>query len=179
MFHIEDVVIKPSVGLCKIKAIRRMEIEDRTEDYYVIQSGDVDVLVPRKLADNGAIRHPMDEALLKRVWEQLEAPFRPAALIEDEEADTLRSMSAAEIKSLLRRRDPMELVEAVRFLHNKQQEYVLDKKESGCLTNASAMLVEEMAFVEKTTKGRIRTQLNRMLATGRKLGRRKPTAEEE
>jgi hypothetical protein len=76
VFQVGDTVIKPSIGICRIKAIRRLQIEDRSEAYYVIQSGEVDVLVPKKLADSGALRSPMNEESLKRIYEALEAPYK-------------------------------------------------------------------------------------------------------
>ena len=178
MFHAGDVVVKPSVGLCKIHGIRRMEIEARVEDFYVIHSGEVEVLVPRKQADQGALRAPMSEPQLQEVYAALEAPFRPFAIEQGDDLPEEYQYSALELKEVLRRRTPLELVDVIRALYNKEQDHVLDKKESQCLLQAMNMLVEEIAYLEKTTKGRSKIQMNKLLAAGRKEGRRQKAAED-
>ncbi len=178
MFHVGDVVVKPSVGVCKINGIRRLEIDSRAEDFYVILSGDVEVLVPRKQADRGALRPPMDEQALREVLAALETPFRPITLEQGDELPEMYQYSAMELKDTLKRRIPMELTELIRILFNKEQDHVLDKKESECLSQAMNMLVEEIAYLEKTTKGRAKVQLNKLLAASRKEGRRQKAAED-
>lgn len=179
MFHVGDTVIKPSIGICKIKAIRRLEIEDRTEDYYVIQSGDVDVMVPRKLADHGALRTPMSEESLKAIYQELESPFRPVNVHPSAlEIPEVYRIQVMECKEILKKRNPHDLVGIIRTLYNKQNDYNLEKKEDELLNTALNMLVEEIAYLEKTTKGRIKTQINKLLAAGRKEGRRILAAEE-
>ena len=178
MFHIGDVVVKPSVGICKIHGIRRMEIETRVEDFYVIHSGEVEVLVPRKQADRGALRRPMSEKELEEVYAALEVPFRPFTIDQGDKLPDLYKCPATELKEILKRRAPLELVEIIRILHNKEQDHVLDKKEINCLTAAMSMLVEEIAYLEKTTKGRAKIRMNKLLGAGRKEGRRQKAAED-
>lgn len=178
MFHAGDVVVKPSVGLCKIHGIRRMEIEARVEDFYVIHSGEVEVLVPRKQADQGALRSPMSEQQLQEVYAALEVSFRPFTIEQGDDLPELYQRPATELKEILKRRSPLELVETIRILYNKEQDHGLDKKESNALVQAMNMLVEEIAYLEKTTKGRSKIQMNKLLAAGRKEGRREKAAEE-
>ena len=178
MFHVGDTVVKPSIGICKIKAIRRLEIENRTEDYYVVQSGEVDVLIPRKLADQGALRLPMDETRVEKLRKQIEAPFRPLGFTEEGDLPPEYQLKPTEVKAMLKRRDPEELVELIRVLFNKQNDFSLDKKETDYLSEAMSMVVEEIAYLEKTTKGRVKTHLNKLLSAGRKEGRRLASEED-
>ncbi len=178
MFQVGDVVGKPSLGICKIGAIRRVEIEGNTEEYYVIQSGEVDVLVPRRHAENGALRPPMNEKLQARVHKDLEAPFRPINIRPKDPLPEVYQCSPAQGKAILKRRDPLELTGLIRTLHNKGQDFVLDKKETDWMSTAMSMLVEEFAYLEKTTKARVKTRLGKLLSAGRKEGRRQAAAED-
>lgn len=178
MFHVGDVVIKPSIGVCRITAIRRLDIQDRTEDYYVIQATNAEILVPKKLADHGAIRMPMNEEMLNEVLAGLEAPFRPVQVVPNGDLPEIYQLQFSDCKDILKRRQPLELVELVRTLYNKQNDFELDKKESQIFTDASNFLVEEIAYLEKTTKGRVKSQINKLLSLGRKEGRRQLAAEE-
>jgi RNA polymerase-interacting CarD/CdnL/TRCF family regulator len=178
VFSVGETVIKPSVGICKIKGIRRMEIEERTEDYYVIQSGEVDVLVPRKLADAGSLRLPLTQEGVEKIFSALESPFRPFSINSDEDIPPLYKVKPNDMKEKLKRRDPKELVEILRILFNKQQDYMLDKKENDYQETALSMLVEEIAYVEKSQKGRTKARVNKALAAGRKEGKRQAVAED-
>jgi len=178
VFQVGDTVIKPSIGICRIKAIRRLQIEDRSEAYYVIQSGEVDVLVPKKLADSGALRPPMNEESLKKIYEALEAPYRAYPVDPGEDLPEAYRFAPADVKAKLKKREPAELVEIVRNLYNKEHDYVLDKKETEAYAAALNMLVEEVTFLEKSTKGRIKTKITKMLSAGRKEGRKIQAAED-
>jgi RNA polymerase-interacting CarD/CdnL/TRCF family regulator len=179
VFQVGDTVVKSTIGICKISGIRRLEIEQREEDYYVIQAGEASVLVPRKLADSGAIRTPLREEEVENIFQKLEEPYKPASEEQDPESDERYKFKVAEVKQRVQQRNPAELVEILRLLYNKQNDLFLDKKQEECLRTAMSMLVEELAYVLKTTKGRVKNRIQKSLATGRKEGRRLQSAEED
>jgi RNA polymerase-interacting CarD/CdnL/TRCF family regulator len=156
VFQVGDTVIKPSIGICRIKAIRRLQIEDRSEAYYVIQAGDVDVLVPKKLADSGALRPPMNEESLKKIYEALEAPYRTYPVDPGEDLPEAYRFAPADVKAKLKKRDPAELVEIVRNLHNKEHDYVLVIRKHRSLTPPRKIICwseEDVTFLENRPKG--------------------------
>ena len=121
-------------------------------------------------------RYP--RSFCKKVYEKLESPFRPYMLNPGDDLPDEYQMTALDLKAKLKRRDPMELLELVRSLYNKEHDYMLDKKETEAYASALSMLVEEVTYLEKSTKGRIKTKLTKLLAAGRKEGRRLQTSGE-
>ena len=60
-FQVEQNVVKPNLGICKIIAVRGCRWKAKEQQFYVLQSGDVKVMVPFAHAHMGGLRLPLDE----------------------------------------------------------------------------------------------------------------------
>ncbi|HNT36709.1 MAG TPA: CarD family transcriptional regulator [bacterium] len=169
-FQIGDVVVKPSLGICKIRAKTTLTVEGKQQEFFVIYSGDVRVLVPVEQAKKGTIRHVMSEKVQKKVLKDLQEPLR---LPTDQHGDILEEayrLDADQSNAIIKERDPEKLCGLIRLLFNKMKDHqqLEDKAEQSLFSEALSLLSEELAYLEKTIKGRMTSQIKQMLAEARK-----------
>lgn len=165
-FQVGDTVIKPGLGLCKIKALQKMEIGGEDCEVYVLQAGDVKVMVPLHAAHSGGLRTPMNE---EQAEEVLTALSQPIYLEEDqEELPSLYDIDVDEARDQLKYRDPSALAEILRRLFNKGKIAELSKHESEIYSQATNMLSDELAHLEHATRMKITHRLRALLNEARK-----------
>lgn len=169
-FQIGDVVVKPSLGICKIRAKTTVMVDDKPQEFFVIFSGDVRVLVPVDQAKKGSIRHVMSEKVQKRILKELQEPLRlPTDQHGDIQEEAYR-IDVDEAAAIVKERDPEKLCALVRLLFNKMKDYqqLEDKAEQTLFSESLALLSEELAYLEKIIRGRMTTQIKQMLTEARK-----------
>jgi len=165
-FQVGETVVKPGLGLCKIKAIQKMQVDGADCELYVLQAGEVKVMVPLSAAHTGGLRAPMDTELAEKV---LGTVAEPIFLEEDQdETPQLYSIDIDQARDQVKRRDPVELAEIVRRLFNKAKVEDLSKYEQEIYSQSMNMLGDEIAHLEHTTRMKITHRIRTLLGEARK-----------
>jgi RNA polymerase-interacting CarD/CdnL/TRCF family regulator len=160
------MVVKPGLGLCKIKGLQKTDIGGADCEVYVLQAGDVKVMVPVEAAHTGGLRAPLDAELAERVLSVLSEPIY---LEEDQdELPSLYDIDADQARDQLKRRDPTALAEIARRLFNKAKVTELSKHESEIYSQAMNMLGDELAHLEHTTRMKMTHRMRALLNEARK-----------
>ncbi|MBE7560270.1 hypothetical protein HS125_15550 [bacterium] len=163
-FQVGDTVVKPSLGLCKIMGMRTMVVDGRCEEYFIVLSGDVRVMVPRSRAEKGELRPAMTEEQLAALYHAFEEPL----LADDHEPDNPYHLDPREMEKALAYRDPMAIAQWMRALFNHEKDIALSRAEADLWTRMLRVLTEEISFVEKTTKGKITVKIKGLMQAARK-----------
>ncbi|MEW6236038.1 MAG: CarD family transcriptional regulator [Candidatus Omnitrophota bacterium] len=168
-FSIGDHVVKPGLGICKIKAIRKMQVEGKEQQFYVLQSGDVNVMVPFAHAHGGGLRPLLDEEGMNKVLAFLSEPI----LIPENEDET-SDRYAIEVyaaKDEIKHRNPDTAAQLLKTLFYRSKIVELDKSETAVFQEAMIVLAEEYAHLHHTTRQKAMHQLRSSLKEGRKARR--------
>lgn len=165
-FNVGDSVVKPGLGICKIKAVRKMQVEGSNQSFYVLQSGDVKVMVPFSFAHSGGLRALVDGGTIEKIFQYFIEPIR----VPDNEFESSDqySIEIEKAKATLKNRDPQALAELIKPLFYKKKMVELDKAETDIFQNASQHLADEIAHVEHTTRQKIAVRIRTTLTEGRK-----------
>ncbi len=165
-FSVGDTVVKPGLGICKIKAIRKMPVDGKDQSFYVLQSGEVKVMVPFAFAHGGGLRSTIDEKTIEKLFKFL---LEPIVIPEDEhESYEHYPIEIESAKKSLKQRDPHELAALIKPLFYKKKIVELDKAEAEILQSASQYLADEIAHIEHTTRQKIASRIRTTLTEGRK-----------
>ena len=165
-FQVGDTVIKPGLGLCKIKGLQKMEIEGSECELYVLQAGDVKVMVPLAAAHSGGLRAPIDAEQAEQV---LGIIAEPIYLEEDQdELPDTYDIDVDQARDQIKRREPLALAEIVRRLFNKGKIVELSKHESEIYSQCMNMLGDEIAHLEHTTRMKMTHRFRTLLNEARK-----------
>ncbi|MFH1737503.1 MAG: CarD family transcriptional regulator [bacterium] len=165
-FQVGDTVVKPGLGLCKIKGLQKMEIDGSECELYVLQAGDVKVMVPLSAAHSGGLRAPMDSEQAEQV---LGIVAEPIYLEEDEdELSGTYDIDVDDAREHLKRREPLALAKIVRSLFNKGKMVELSKHESEIYSQCMNMLGDELAHLEHTTRMKMTHRMRSLLNEARK-----------
>ena len=173
VFKVDDMVVHPAYGLCRIHRIERKRFDGSSEDCYVLMIGhggrQVEVTIPFRQAEAVGIRPPVtsEEALrligilqgkdlasgqmLLTTWEDVEQGLRSGDPFEA--ARILRQMAVAEMD------DWEELIE----------EPLLDNRRSkkGWVAAAVHRLASELAFAQQVSTGVMKENFQQWLEGGR------------
>ncbi|HOE12210.1 MAG TPA: CarD family transcriptional regulator [bacterium] len=165
-FQIGDTVVKPGLGLCKIKGVQKMSLNGEECELYVLQAGEVKVMVPLSAAHTGGLRAIMDPELAEQV---LGAIAEPIYLEEDQdETPQLYAIDIDQARDQVKRRDPLGLAEIIRRLFNKAKVQDLSKYEQEIYSQSMNMLGDEIAHLEHTTRMKITHRIRTLLNEARK-----------
>lgn len=165
-FNIGDTVVKPGLGICKIKAIRKMQVEGKDQQFYVLQSGDVNVLVPFTAAHSGGLRSIIKDQGCKEVFAFLSEPLSIPPDERERPEHYLIDINTA--KEELRQRDPMTLARLIKTLFYREKMIDLGSAEKEIYKNAITTLADEIAQYEHTTRQKVLAQIRSTLTAGRK-----------
>jgi CarD family transcriptional regulator len=168
-FNVGDTVIKPGLGICKIKAIRKMQVEGKDQTFYVLQSGDVKVMVPFSYAHAGGLRPLLNEEGIEKLFLFLREPIM---IPEDErESPDHYSLNVEEAKEQVKLRDPLTLASLVKTLFFKTKIVDLPKVETDIYQNSMQALSDEIAHIEHTTRQKAAHRIRSTLTEARKARR--------
>ncbi|RJP26610.1 MAG: hypothetical protein C4527_14815 [Candidatus Omnitrophota bacterium] len=168
-FNIGDTVMKSGLGICKIKAIRKMEVEGVEQQFYVLQSGDVKVMVPFSFAHAGGLRFLLDEDAIEKILEFFHTPIR----LPEEGAETtdLYGIQVDQAKEDIKQRRTDAIVEIVKTLFYKDKIVELAKAEAEIYQNALAAIAEEIAHIQHSSRQKIINRIKSALTEGRRTRR--------
>ena len=172
-FRVGMYVVKPGLGLCRIKAIKKEEVSGQTLEFYVLTSGEVDIMVPVSVAHSGGLREPLTEEKVTEIFETLNEPF--VFLEEDQLEDIdLYEFDIEASKKVIKERSIDGVVELVRRGFNRLKLLgQLPKNENDILVESRKVLADEVAHCQHTTRQRIMTQITRTLTEARKRRKEK------
>ncbi len=164
-FKIGNDVVKPGLGICKIKAIRKMQIEGKEQSFYVLHSGEVSVMVPFSHAHAGGLRPLLDEDGMEKIIALLREPIR----IPEDEYESLDhyKVNIPQAKDEIKHRNPETVATLLKTLFYKSKLIELDKSESDLLQDALIVLAEEYAHLNHTTRQKAMLHLRATLKEGR------------
>ncbi|HOJ59546.1 MAG TPA: CarD family transcriptional regulator [bacterium] len=165
-YQVGDTVVKPGLGICKIKAIRKMQVEGIDQSFYVLQSGEVKVMVPFDHAHAGGLRPLLDAEGVKQILQRLREPL-PRGEGENEKAGNY-SLEIEKTKEELKHRDPAVMAGIVKTLFYKSKLFDLAKAEAEIYQTALQALADEIAHVEHTTRLKAANQIKNTLTEARK-----------
>lgn len=165
-FQVGDTVVKPGLGICKIKAVRKMQIDGKDTQFYVLQSGEVKVMVPFDHAHAGGLRPILDEAGIEHLFTSLREPIRIPN--DEHESPEHYQVSIQRVKDELKQRDPASVATILKTLFYKSKICDLPKAETELLQTAMQTLSEEVAVVEHTTRQKSSHRIRSVLTEGRK-----------
>lgn len=172
-FRVGSYVVKPGLGICRIKAIRKQEVSGETLEFYVLTSGEVDIMVPFSVAHSGGLRIPLTEEEIERIFKLLE---EPVVFLEEDQIENLDlyEIDIDKAKEDVKHRNIDEMLQIVRCFFNQQKLLgQLPKEELDLFNDARKTLADEIAHVQHTTRQRIMTQVTRMLTEARKRRKEK------
>ncbi len=165
-FQTGDTVVKPGLGLCKIKGLQKMEIGGSECEVYVLQSGDVKVMVPVEAAHSGGLRHPIDQEEAEKVLQVLQEPMY---LEEDQdEVPEIYEIDVDDARERIKRREPLALAGIARSLFNRGKIVELSKQESEIYSQCMNILGDELAHLEHTTRMKMTHRMRTLLGEARK-----------
>lgn len=144
-FQVGDIVVKPTIGVCRIADRKRVEVDGSPKEFFVFNAGEISVMVPVTNVDRVGIRPPMSTEDGERVWSCLSEPLNfPTSEAAYQE---YRKLHPGEIKEVVRRRLPDELAVLLRLLFNKSKEQKMERKQKEFLEQVTQMLAEELAYI--------------------------------
>ncbi|MBN2329372.1 MAG: hypothetical protein JXR73_19680 [Candidatus Omnitrophica bacterium] len=165
-FQVGDTVVKPGLGICKIKAIRKMQVEGKDQTFYVLQSGDVKVMVPFSYAHSGGLRPLLTEEGIEKLFSFLSEPI---LIPEDErESPDHYLVNVEEAKEQIKHRDPIALANLVKILFYKIKIADIPKAETDIYQGSMQALSDEIAHIEHTTKQKAAHRIRSTLTESRK-----------
>lgn len=166
MFNVGDVVVKAGLGICRIKDIQTLAVEGKEQSLYILQSGDVKVMIPCEKAHTGVLR----SVLTKDQIEELEGFLRSTFPLpgeyekEDPEGYSVDNIAAFDI---IKHRDPKAVANIIHKLFYKSKLVNLTPTEDKIYLEATKVMSEEIAYVEHSTRQKIGTRLKNVLTEGR------------
>ncbi len=168
-FQVGDIVVKPSIGVCRITDIRKVDVDGAPKDFFVFSAGEVSVMVPVSNTIKSGIRQPISSEDAASVWKGLSEPLQFPNGMTDRDAYRLHPKY---IKETLRKRDPAELTQLVKLLFNKSRDFHTERKEKEFLEQGISMIAEEVSFVEGRDRLETIKQMKDLLSEAREERRR-------
>ncbi|MBI3996669.1 MAG: hypothetical protein HY352_03330 [Candidatus Omnitrophica bacterium] len=179
-FQKGQLVVHPTYGFCRIAAIERAHVRDGMEDCYVFRMGSlrnpIKVLMPVAQAEAAGLRRPVTQREAEDVLQVFQLPATPLESHSKEELD--------EVATRLNSHDLRIVASTVRDLVAAgvkgwlgQPEGALTshrRSEQAMLTQALDRLIEELAYVQHTSRKTIEEHIRTCL--GRTRRRRAPHA---
>jgi len=166
MFNVGDTVVKPGLGICKIKAVRNMQVEGKNQQFYVLQSGDVKVMVPFSYAHAGGLRLPLDADGIEKIYAYLREPIPVPE--NEHETPELYPVALEKGKEEIKQRDPQTVAALIKTLFYKEKLVELAKAENELYHNALSLLGDEIAHYEHSTRLKAVNRIKAVLTEGRR-----------
>lgn len=163
-FQVGDIVVKPTIGVCRIADRKRVEVDGSPKEFFVFHAGEISVMVPVTNVERVGIRRPMNGEEGERVWKCLGEPLEFAG--SDAAHDAYRKLHPGDIKDTIRRRLPDELAELCRLLYNKSREQKIERKQKEFFEQVLQMLAEELAYIEERDPLEVNKALREALQAG-------------
>lgn len=151
-FKIDETVVEPTLGICTIEAVKRMIIDGKQDDYYVFQSGNARVMVPRDQVIRRGIRKPMTKDEVRKIINLLKVPVSPSR--ED------AKMQYMGYREIMKSGDPVRITKLLRDLYILEQSDELKGKEREIMEQAKKFLVDEITFIRQASKTSVSEQIN-------------------
>ena len=166
LYNVGDAVVKPSLGVCKIKAICKMEMDGKEKQFYVLQSGDVKVMVPFAQAHAGGLRPILNHEDIERLESFLHDPIRiPKDGRENLEMYEIDFSTAIEY---VKQRNPQRNADNLKLLFYKSKIIELDNREQQVFRETMKVLSDEIAHFEHATRQKISNRLKSIINEGRR-----------
>jgi CarD family transcriptional regulator, regulator of rRNA transcription len=151
-FRIGATLVEPTVGICTLEGIRRMNVDDKEENYYVFKAPNARVLVPRSQVNKRGIRSPMTREDVKKIFGFLKIPVSPTR------SDArLQYMS---YRNVMKSGEPQKITKLLRDLYTLDQADELKGKEREIMDQARRFLCDEISFVRQASKTSIMEKIN-------------------
>jgi RNA polymerase-interacting CarD/CdnL/TRCF family regulator len=163
-FQVGDTVVKPSLGICKITGVRKMEVEGKSEEYLVVHSGEVKVMIPRARAEAGDLRRLATLEEMEKTYSLFDEPL----FFDEDDLDNPYHLDYKVMDKAISGRDPMSLAAWVRALFNNEKDMPTDKRANDYWTRMMRLITEEFSHIEHTTKGKITVKVKGLLQAARK-----------
>lgn len=171
---IGDIVVEPTLGICRVEGIRSLAVDGRTEDYFVLQArpstGAVpqpshvlaaqkatSVMVSRSQLGKRGIRRPMSPEEVKKMLALFRDPV--VAVRKDAREDYL------EYQEILKSGDPGRVCKLLRKLHILDQTDELKGKEKEVMELARKFLVDEFSHATGSSKAKAAADIQEGLKT--------------
>lgn len=154
-FRVGDVVVEPSIGVCRIEGITSQRVDDRTEDFYIFNSGSAKVYVPVSQIERRGVRRPMSREEIKRVYTQLRVPVQPTR------GDArLQYLSYREV---MRSGEPLKISRLLRELYTLDKMDELKGKEKEIMEQAKKFLADEISYIRDDPKQKVMDDIQESL----------------
>jgi CarD family transcriptional regulator len=157
LFKTGDTVVEPSIGICTIAGVKRMTVDGKENDYFILNppSGSSKVYVPRDMMERRGVRAPMDKDHVRRLLTKIKTPIQVAR--ED------ARMQYLAYRDTMKSGDPNKISRLLRELYILDETDELKGKEKEILDQAKAFLVEEIVFVRGISKTKAAEQIDECL----------------
>ncbi len=168
-FKVGDIVMKSGLGICKIKAIRKMVVEGKEQQFYVLQSGEVKVMVPFTLAHAGGLRPLLSEEEIEDIFSFFKEPIR----VPENEVETIDmyTINFEKAKEELKQRSPGAVTRLIKTMFYKDKIVELAKAEAELYQNSLTTLAEEIAYIQHSSRQKIVNRIKSALTEGRRSRR--------
>jgi RNA polymerase-interacting CarD/CdnL/TRCF family regulator len=167
MFNVGDAVVKAGLGIAKIKAVQTLSVEGKEKNLYVLQSGEVKVMIPCEKAHTGVLRAVLTKEQIAEIENELRSSYPLPEQYEKEDPDGY-SVDHETAFDKLKHRDPKSITDMIHRLFYKSKLVKLTPVEDKIYNEAMKSLSEEIAHVEHTTRQTINDRLKDVLLEGRK-----------
>ncbi len=152
---VNDIVVEPTVGICEVEGLRRMDVDDAEHDFYILKSGNARVMIPVGQIERRGIRKPMTDEEVKKIFQQLKVPVSPS-----------RGNTKAQYlgyREILKSGSPQKIAKLLRDLYTLEQIEELKGKERDIMEQARRFLCDEICFVTEQSRTRVMERINQSL----------------
>jgi len=156
-FKTGDMVVEPTIGICTIIGVKRMTVDGKEDDYFILNppSGSSKVYVPRGMMAKRGVRPPMDKEEVRRLLTKIKTPVQVSR--EDARQQYL------EYRDTMKSGDPNKISKLLRELYILDQSDDLKGKEKEIMDQARNFLIDEIVYVREISKTKAAEQLDEAL----------------
>lgn len=158
MFEVEDLAFYPNHGIGRIESVSTVQLDDRTECFYVLRilDRDMTVKVPCDRAEALGMRGIIPSSEVPRIFDILRTRS---------EHDVRRTWNKRfrEYTLKLKSGSPFEIAEVLRDLIRLQASKDLSFGERKMLDQAKALLIKELAFAMQSDEREMIDEIVRMV----------------
>ena len=152
---IKQIVVEPTVGICEVEGVRRMEVDGAERDFYILKSGNARIMIPTDQIEKRGIRTPMTKDDIKKIYQQLKIPVSPS-----------RGNTKAQYlgyREILKSGSPQKIAKLLRDLYTLEQVEELKGKERDIMEQARKFLSDEICFVTEHSRTKVMERINQSL----------------
>ena len=164
--RIGETVVEPTLGICIVEGVKSMIVDGQNEIFYIFESGNAKVMVPRSQIAKRGIRRPMTREDVKKVYTLLKQPVSPSR--GDARTQYLN------YRDILKSGNPQKITKLLKDLYTLDQSDDLKRKEKEIMEQAKKFLVDEITFVRDLPKTKAMDEISDSL---RQMYKRKVTKE--